>query len=173
VSDVAGGGEYLVPIALDRTHETDEFACGDAELDEWLQQYALLNQRTGSARTFITTTAARSPHVLGYYALSAATIARASAPGRISHGMPEPVPVVLLGRLAVHISEQGEGVGGHLLKDAVKRTLVIAEQIGVRALLTHAANDRAASFYARYGFVPSPTDPLHMLLLLKDARKLL
>jgi N-acetylglutamate synthase-like GNAT family acetyltransferase len=72
----------------------------------------------------------------------------------------------------VHIDEQGRGLGGHLLKDAVKRTLVIAEQIGVRAMLTHAAADRAASFYARYGFVASPTDPLHMLLLPKDARKL-
>lgn len=87
--------------------------------------------------------------------------------------MPEPVPVVLLGRLAVHTDDQGNGLGGHLLKDAVKRTLVIAEQIGVRAMLTHAAGESATAFYARYGFAASPTDPLHMLLLLKDARKLL
>jgi GNAT superfamily N-acetyltransferase len=87
--------------------------------------------------------------------------------------MPEPIPVLLLGRLAVERDEQGHGLGAYLLQNAILRTLNVADQVGVRALLAHASNETAAAFYARHDFVPSPTDALHMLLLLKDARALL
>jgi predicted N-acetyltransferase YhbS len=80
------------------------------------------------------------------------------------------VPLILLGRLAVDVAHQGSGLGGGLLRDAIQRTLVVADSVGVRALITHAANPRAAGFYARFGFAPSPTDRLHLVLMLKDAR---
>jgi predicted N-acetyltransferase YhbS len=158
---------YDAPSPLAAEHDLAGFRCGDAALDEWLHRYALVNQAAGSARTYVATRAGR---VVGYYALSSGAVSRADAPGRVGKAMPEPVPVLLLGRLAVDRAEQGKGLGAYLLQDAILRTLNVAEQIGVRALLAHASNESAAAFYARFGFEPSPTDALHMLLLLKDAR---
>jgi len=158
---------YNAPVPLTAEHDLVGFRCGDAALDEWLHPYALVNQAAGSARTYVTT---RGGRVVGYYALSSGAVSRADAPGRVGKAMPEPVPVLLLGRLAVDRAERGKGLGAYLLQDAILRTLNVADQIGVRALLAHASNESAAAFYARFGFEPSPTDALHMLLLLKDAR---
>ena len=146
------------------------FRCGDESLDEWLRRHALINQSSGSARTFVSCLDRR---VVGYYALASGAVAKAGASARVAKAMPEPIPVLLLARLAVDQTVQGQGLGWRLLRDAILRTLQVADHVGVRALLAHALDQTAADFYARYDFQPSPTDPLHMMLLLKDARALL
>jgi len=161
-------GKYTEPRPLTAEHDIAGFREGS--LDEWLRRCALTNQASGSARTFVTCLAGR---VVGYYALASGAVSRTSAPTRVAKAMPEPVPVLLLARLAVDQTVQGHGLGWRLLRDAILRTLQVADQVGVRALLAHALDEGAADFYARYDFQPSPTDPLHMVLLLKDARALL
>ena len=110
---------------------------------------------------------------MGFYALAAASVERAGAPGRVRRNMPDPVPVILLSRLAVDRKEQGKGLGAHLLRDAVTRSVAAASIIGVRAILVHALNDQARMFYAHFDFEASPTDPLHLLLTMNDARALI
>ena len=163
-------GKFTAPQPLTAGHDIAAFRCGEDSLDEWLHRFALANQASGSARTFVTCLDGR---VAGYCALATAAVSKASAPARVAKAMPEPVPVLLLARLAVDQTMQGHGLGWRLLRDAILRTLQVAEHVGVRALLAHALDQRAAAFYARYDFRPSPTDPLHMLLLLKDARALI
>lgn len=163
-------GKFTEPRPLTAEHDIVGFRCGDDSLDEWLRRYALTNQASGSARTFVT---CLDDRVVGYYALASGAVSRASAPTRVTKAMPEPVPVLLLARLAVDLPAQGHGLGWRLLRDAILRTLQVADHVGVRALLAHALDQGAADFYARYDFQPSPTDPLHMVLLLKDARALL
>lgn len=159
------------PEPLASIHDTASFDCGDPVLDQWLKRYALTNHRSGAARVFVST--AEADRVAGYYCLSTASAPKADLPDRTGKGMPQPVPLILLGRLAVDSAHQGSGLGGGLLRDAIQRTLIAAEAVGVRAMLTHAATPEAAKFYARFGFIPSPTDALHMVLLLKDARAVL
>lgn len=163
-------GKFTAPQPLTAGHDIAAFRCGEDSLDEWLHRFALANQASGSARTFVTCLDGR---VVGYYALATAAVSKASAPARVAKAMPEPIPVLLLARLAVDQTMQGHELGWRLLRDAILRTLQVAEHVGVRALLAHALDQRAADFYARYDFRPSPTDPLHMLLLLKDARVLI
>ncbi len=162
--------KFTEPQPLTAEHDVSGFRCGDDSLDEWLRRFALTNQASGSARTFVSCLDGR---VVGYYALASGAVSRACAPARVAKAMPEPVPVLLLARLAVDGAVQGRGLGWRLLRDAVLRTLQVAGHVGVRALLAHALDQAAADFYARYDFKPSPTDPLHMVLLLKDARALL
>ena len=163
-------GKFTEPLPLTAGHDISAFRCGEDSLDEWLHRFALANQASGSARTFVTCLDGR---VVGYYALATGAVSKASAPARVAKAMPEPIPVLLLARLAVDQAMQGHGLGWRLLRDAILRTLQVAGHVGVRALLAHALDQRAADFYARYDFQPSPTDPLHMLLLLKDARALI
>lgn len=155
------------PDLLVTSHETAEFRSGDQALDQWLQRYALANQGGGGARTYVV---ARGRRVVGYYALSASSVEHGRATRRVAHGAPRPVPAVLLGRLAVAAKEQGQGLGRSLLRDAVLRTLSSADSIGIRVMLVNAVDEDAARWYRRFGFEPSPTDPLHLMLLLKDAR---
>jgi len=162
--------KFTEPQPLTADHDISGFRCGDDSLDEWLRRYALTNQAPGSARTFVT---CLDHKAVGYYALASGAVSRAAAPARAAKAMPEPVPVLLLARLAFDQAQQGHGLGWRLLRDAILRTLQVAEHVGVRALPAHALNQSAADFYARYDFQPSPTDPLHMVLLLKDARALL
>lgn len=152
-------------------HDTKGFDCGDPVLDQWLKRYALTNHRSGAARVFVSTI--KDDEVVGYYCLSTASAPKAELPDRTGKGMPQPVPLILLGRLAVDSAHQGNGLGAGLLRDAIQRTLIAAESVGVRAMLTHAATPEAAKFYARFGFIPSPTDELHMVLMLKDVRSIL
>ena len=109
--------------------------------------------------------------VIGYYALSAVAIEHADLPGRVRRNAPNPVPAVLMGRLAIDTKAQGAGLGQHLVRDAILSTLAAADRIGVRILLVHALHDRAAAFYEKLGFKRSPTDPLHLYLLLANARQ--
>jgi predicted N-acetyltransferase YhbS len=158
---------YSPPRPIRDTDDLANFRSGEADLDAYLHRRALANHLEGASRCFVT---CRGQRVVGFYALAAAAVERRSAPGRVRRNMPEPVPVILLSRLAVDLSERGAGLGAHLLRDAITRSVAAAELIGVRAMLVHALHDQARAFYAHFGFEPSPTDPLHMLLLIKDAR---
>lgn len=157
---------------LDPKDDTDDFNCGQPDLDEWLKKFALVNQRSGMATVFVTLFDGK---VAGYYALATGGVERADAPDRITHGVPaHPIPVVLLARLAVDSSAQKRGLGRALLRDALIRVESAADEIGIRALLIHAKDDTARNFYMKQAeFEPSPTDPLHLFLLMKDLRKLL
>lgn len=162
--------DYRALEPLTKNHDTKDFDCGEESLNIWLQKYALTNQASGFSKTFVVTQANK---VVGYYALATGSISREDAPVRIAHGAPDPIPVLLLGRLAIDQKHQGSGLGGGLLKDAILRTLGVAEQVGIRALLAHALDEQAAAFYARHDFDPSHSNPLHMLLMLKNARRLI
>jgi GNAT superfamily N-acetyltransferase len=160
---------YTQPVPFETRHRLDEFECGEPALDDWLRRHARQAQAAGSARVFVTT--ANEGKVVGYYALAAASIDPQAAIPRILKGEARrPVPVVLLARLAVDLSHQSRGVGRSLLQDAVLRCLQASESIGVRAMLVHAKHDAARAWYEKYGFEPSPTDPLHLMILLKDLR---
>jgi GNAT superfamily N-acetyltransferase len=153
-------------------HQVAAFNCGAAPLDDYLAKHALTNHQAGTARTFVATT--DSHIVVAYYSLAVAQVIYAEATPRMQKGTPRhPIPVVLLARLAVDRTMQGRGFGAALLKDAILRTLSAADAIGVRALLVHAKDEAAKAFYQRYEFDPLPGHPLHLVLLLKDARRLL
>ena len=158
---------YSPPRAIRDTDELASFHRGKPDLDAYLHKRALANHFEGASRCFVT---CRGRRVVGFYALAAAAVERRNAPDRIRRNMPEPVPVILLSRLAVDLPEQGVGLGAHLLRDAITRSVAAADLIGVRAILVHAVDDQARGFYNHFGFEPSPTDPLHLLLLIKDAR---
>ena len=147
------------------------FDCGKPSLNDWLLRHALQAQGSGSARTFVVTDNAS---VLGYYSLVVGQVEPMEATERIRKGMGQypisPIPTMLLARLAVSTAAQGQGIGMGLLQDAIRRTLNVAEQAGIRALLTHPIDDDAARFYQRFGFEASPLGQGQLLLLLKDAK---
>lgn len=150
------------PQPLSAKHRLEEFACGEPSLDDWLRRRALLNQATGASRTFVVTD--DSGHVLAYYALAAGAVSQQASPGNIRRNMPDPIPVMVLARLAVDQRLHGQRIGGALLQDALHRAISVAQHIGVRALLVHALDERARQFYTHYGFVPSPANPLTLML---------
>ncbi len=157
------------PESIAAQHSLDNFDCGKPTLNEWLIRYAGQAQASGSARTFVVT---EGDSIAAYYSLTVGQIDSVDAPERIRKGMGlYPIPVVILARLAVSIHHQGKGFGAGLLQDAIRRTLVIAEQAGIRAMLTHPIDQRAADFYRRFGFEASPLREDQLLLLLKDARR--
>jgi GNAT superfamily N-acetyltransferase len=164
---------FRAPELLAVGHETDSFDCGSAALNNYLKRFALTNNASGGARTYVACLESM-PTVVSYYSLCAASIEKSAAAERVAKGMPgHPIPVVLLARLAVDRRFQGKGLGAGLLKDGLLRALNTAEAIGIRAVLVHAKDSTAASFYAHFGFVPSPTDPLHLMLLIKDIKRAL
>lgn len=145
------------------------FDCGKHSLNDWLLRHALQAQGSGSARTFVVADGAT---VLGYYSLVVGQVEPIEAPERVRKGLGQyPIPVMVLARLAVSKTAQGQGIGVGLLQDAIRRTLNVAEQVGIRALLTHPLDDDAARFYQRFGFEPSPLGQDQLLLLLKDAKR--
>jgi GNAT superfamily N-acetyltransferase len=164
---------YSAPEPLERRHSLDGFDSGERSLDEWLKRFALATQGSGSARVFVTSSDGET--VAGYYALAAAQIEPASAGARATRGEPveRPLPAVLLARLAVDRIHQGKDLGRSLLQDALLRCLQAADSVGIRLILVHALNERARAFYERFGFEPSPSDPLHLLMLAKDLRRYL
>jgi len=159
------GGPTLLAIE----HDVADFDSGDPTLDNWLKRRALANQASGASRTFVVLSAGH--RVTGCYALAAGAVSHRAAPGSIRRNMPDPIPVMVLARLAVDRGAQGKHLGGALLKDAVLRTLAIAENAGVRALLAHAVHQRAKGFYLHYGFEPSPVDPMTLMLRLPEPGK--
>jgi GNAT superfamily N-acetyltransferase len=161
---------FRAPELLAVEHETDAFDCGSPALNNYLKRFALTNNATGSARTYVACPET-SATVIGYYSLCAGSIEKSAAAERIAKGMPaHPIPVILLARLAVDRRFQGKGLGAGLLKDALLRALNAADAIGIRAVLVHAKDSSATTFYAHFGFAPSPTDPLHLMLLIKDIK---
>jgi GNAT superfamily N-acetyltransferase len=153
---------------LTANHSVAPFECGKPTLDDWLRRFALTNQQSDAARTYVTH---REGRVVGYYSLSAGAVRREEPPARIAKGLARhPIGVILLARLAVDLKERGSGLGKALLIDALSRSLVAAESIGARAILVHAIDDEAAAFYKKYGFEPSPLDSRQLLLLMKDLR---
>lgn len=158
------------PEPLVAQHRLDGFDCGRPALNDWLLRHARLAQGSGSAKTFVV--ADDDGRVAGYFSLTLGQVDTLEAPDRIRKGMGRyPVPVVILARLAVSAADQGRGIGFGLLQDAIRRTMLIAEQAGVRAMLTHPIDDEAARFYTRFGFIASPLRQQQLLLLLKDARR--
>jgi GNAT superfamily N-acetyltransferase len=165
-----GANGLGAPEHLAATHEVSAFDCGVPDLDEWLKKRALANEESGASRTYVVCAARR---VVGYYALAGGGVAQEHAPGRVRRNMPDPLPVMIVGRLAVDRTWQGRGVGRSLLRDAVVRTLQAAEIGGIRAILLHAISDEAKRFYERYGFQSSPLDPMTLMITVADARKAL
>jgi GNAT superfamily N-acetyltransferase len=150
------------PEPLDAAHLREDFDSGVASLDEWLRRRALANQASGASRVYVTVDEAR--RVAGYYAISAASIAMMAATARLKRNMPDPIPMALIGRLAVDRRWRGQGVGAGLLQDALGRIAAAAQVLGVRGVFVHALSDEAAAFYRRYGFEPAPGEP-HLLAL--------
>jgi GNAT superfamily N-acetyltransferase len=156
--------KLLAPQPLRSEHDTGQFSCGKVELDDWLRRRAWSNHESGASRVYVSTDEAG--RVYGYYAIAAGAVAHAEATGAVRRNMPDPVPVVVLGRLARDISAHGMSLGAALLRDAVNRTASCAHEIGIRAMLVHAIDAQAASFYEYYGFKPSPIHPLTLMLRL-------
>lgn len=163
VADLAALGP---PTPITSAHDPSTFSCKHDSLNQWLRRRALANATTGATRTYVV--CAEAQRVVGYYALSAGSLSIDSAPARLRRNMPDPLPVVVLGRLAVDEAWGGRGVGSGLLKDAVMRSVQAAEIIGACALLCHAIDDDAKAFYLKHGFIESPMQPLTLMLGLRD-----
>jgi len=156
---------------LNSYHGLDNFDCGVPDLNQFLVKYALQNQGANSANTYV---ACDNGQVIGFYTLVVGSVVHANAPKRITKGLAKhPVPVMILARLAVDKTHIGQGIGRGLLKDVLLRTAQAADIAGIRALLVHAKDDLARQWYQQFNFDESPTDPLHLFLLLKDVKKLL
>jgi GNAT superfamily N-acetyltransferase len=147
-----------------------DFDCGNDVLNDWLKKRALKNQASGASRTFVICNKGR---VVGYYALSSGSVERLEAPKAIARNMPQTIPVMLLGRLAIDRDAQGQGLGAALLKDALLRVLSVAKNVGVRAILVHAISEDAKRFYLGYGFQVSPIDSMTLVLPMKNIEALL
>ncbi|WP_019937489.1 GNAT family N-acetyltransferase [Bordetella sp. FB-8] len=157
------------PAALEVHHHLEGFDCGKPALTDWLLRHARQAQGSGSARTFVVCDDQR---VAGYFSLTVGQVDTSEVPERVRRGMGQyPIPVVLLARLAVDTDYQGKGAGVGMLKKAVQRTLLISEQAGIRALLTHPIDEQAKAFYRKFGFEPAPEQEDQLILLLKDARQ--
>jgi GNAT superfamily N-acetyltransferase len=156
------------PEKLRADHDLSEFECGEPTLDDWLRRRALSNEESGASRTYLVCV---GEQVVGYYALAVGAVTHAEAPGRVRRNMPDPVPVMIIGRLAVPKDFQGRKIGPALLRDAVLRTLQAAEIAGVRAILVHAISERARQFYEDCGFTPSPMDPMTLMITVAEAGK--
>ena len=161
---------FSAPEKLNASHDLSQFECGEPTLDTWLKTRALQNEETGASRTYILRA---GQEIAGYYALATGAIARAEAATRVRRNMPDPVPVIILGRLAISTKFQGRGIGTALLRDAVLRIVQAAEIAGIRAILVHAISDQARHFYEKYGFIPSPADPMTLMVTVAEAARIL
>jgi GNAT superfamily N-acetyltransferase len=166
----AADGRINFPEKLSSDRDLSQFQCGEPTLDDWLRRRALQNEKSGAFRTYV---ACMGKRVIGYYALAVGAVAHLEAPGRVRRNMPDPVPVMVIGRLAVDQTVQGQSVGPALLKDAVLRTLQAAEIAGIRSILVHAISERAKRFYEKWGFIASPLEPMTLMITVAEARKAL
>lgn len=167
MSEASPPGAPTPPEPLAPDHELDDFDCGVSALNDWLRRRARRNERDGASRTFVTCVSRR---VVGYYCLAAGSLLPAEATGKVKRNMPDPVPVLVLGRLAIDRRWHKRGLGADLLADAVLRAVGAAETIGIRALLVHALSDDAKSFYQRHGFRASPIEPMTLMITIEEAR---
>lgn len=164
---MGSGVTLAAPEPLVARHNTDAFICGVESLDRWLKQRALKNQATGASRTFVVCDGNR---VVAYYALASSAVAAEVATGRLRRNMPDPIPVVVLGRLAIDQSLHGQGIGRALVRDACLRVMAAADAIGIRGMLVHALSPEARAFYEHVGFEPSPLEPMTLMATLVDLR---
>ncbi len=156
------------PEPLAGRHTFENFRSGVEVLDEWLFRRALASQESGASRTFVV---CEDQAIVGYYALAAGAVTVAVAPGRFRRNMPDPVPVVVLARLAVDSAHQGRGVGRAMFRDGAGRIVNAADSIGIRGILVHAISEDAKAFYLALGFEPSPVDTMTLMVTLSDVRK--
>ncbi|MGI2905780.1 GNAT family N-acetyltransferase [Tolypothrix sp. VBCCA 56010] len=152
------------PIKLE--HDLKDFDSGNLELDDWLRKRALKNEDSGASRTYVVTVGQK---VIAYYCLANGSVVNTSAPSRVRRNMPDPIPVMVIGRLAVDCNWQSQGIGRALVRDAVLRTLQAATIAGIRAILVHALNEEAKQFYEKCGFISSPVAPMTLMVTIKDA----
>ncbi|CDG22039.1 conserved protein of unknown function [Xenorhabdus poinarii G6] len=153
------------PEPLQHSHSIEAFCSGEESLDHWLKTRAMANQRSRASRTFVTCI---DNQVMGYYALSTGVITTSQAVGRFKRNMPSDIPIILLGRLAVDVKAKGMGIGRALVKDAALRVLQASGLVGVRGMVVHALSEEAKRFYEYIGFVPSPIDPMMLMITLTD-----
>jgi len=157
--------QLQAPQPLSAAHLLDDFDCGEPALNDWLKRRAMSNQSSGASRTFVVLD--QNQRVCGYYAMAAGAVSHQMASSSIRRNMPDPVPVMVLARLAVAQHAQGEKLGSALLQDVVNRAVVVAYNTGVRAVLVHALHERAKQFYEHYGFQASPVDAMTLMLRVK------
>jgi GNAT superfamily N-acetyltransferase len=158
------------PEPLTEHHQLAEFDSGEPSLDDWLERRAIRNQSSDASRTYVVCDAQA---VIGYYCLAAGAIGHSEAPSALRRNRPDPIPVLVLGRLAIHKAHQQAGIGTALLSDAIRRAVQASEIAGVTALLVHALSENAKRFYRSRGFVESPVKPMTMCLLLATVKKAL
>jgi GNAT superfamily N-acetyltransferase len=159
--------ELSSPEKISKEHDFSSFNSGEPVLDDWLRRRALANEDRGASRTYVVRSEQR---VVGYYSLAVGAIANADAPGRVRRNMPDPIPVMVLGRLAVDKDFQNRGIGPGLLRDAVLRTVQAAEIAGIRAILVHALSQTAKRFYLKHGFVECPISPMTLIIAVAEAK---
>jgi len=159
-------GQLCPPERLNSLHQIETFDSGNSQLDEWLKRRALKNESEGASRTFVL---CDRQAVIAYYCLATGAVAQTSATGKVRRNMPDPIPVMVIGRLACDRNWQGRGIGRALLRDAILRTLQAAEIAGIRAILVHAISEDAKLFYQKCGFTVSPIDPMTLLVKVSDA----
>lgn len=166
---MSGGYSHIRKLAA--TDPVDLFDCGQTALNQFLQRYALVNQKANSAQTYV---CCKGEVVVGFYSLAVGSVDPGAAPSRVMKGLARhPIPVMILARLAVDKDHHRKGLGQALLKDALLRTAQAADIAGIRCLLVHAKDDAARQWYGSWEFEASPTDPYHLFLLLKDLKSLL
>jgi GNAT superfamily N-acetyltransferase len=158
------------PEPLTDDHQIDSFDSGETVVDDWLRRRARANQATGASRTYVVCEGKR---VVAYYALASGAIAQAAAPGRFRRNMPDPIPVVVLARLAVDRNYQGRGLGRALFRDAARRAEHAADAIGIRGIVVHAISEEARKFYIALGFDPCPAESMTLVVTLPDVRSTL
>jgi GNAT superfamily N-acetyltransferase len=154
------------PERLSSLHRIESFDSGNDQLDDWLKRRALKNEAEGASRTYVLCV---GEVVVAYYCLANGAVAQTAATGRVRRNMPDPIPVMVIGRLAVDHRWQGKGIGRALLRDAILRTLQAAEIAGIRAILVHAISEDAKRFYEKCGFTASPIDPMTLIVKVNDA----
>lgn len=155
------------PEPLSDNHQIEAFASSEPVLDDWLRRRARPNQASGASRTYVVCEGKR---VVGYYSLASGAIAQATVPGKFRRNMPNPIPVVVLARLAVDRSRQGRGLGRGMFRDAARRVAQAADTIGIRGIVVHAISDEARRFYVALGFDPCPAEAMTLVVTLQDLR---
>ncbi|MGF1602967.1 MAG: GNAT family N-acetyltransferase [Thermosynechococcaceae cyanobacterium] len=155
------------PENLKPNHDLESFDSGNEQLNQWLKKRALKNEGAGASRTYVL---CYQQQVIAYYSLATGAVAQTTATGRVRRNMPDPIPVMLIGRLAVDQNWQGRGIGKAILQDAILRILQAAEIAGIRAILVHAISEEAKQFYERYGFIASLLEPMTLMIKVSDAK---
>lgn len=163
-----GTTTFSSPEKLGPDHDLSQFACGEPSLEDWLRRRAQQNEESGASRTYVV---CQGKSVVAYYALAVGAVSHATAPGRVRRNMRDPIPVMVIGRLAVDNRFRRHGLGQGLLRDALLRTLQAANIAGIRAVLVHAISEQARVFYEKHGFVTSPMDPLTLMITLREAER--